>query len=356
MKILSVVGARPQFVKLAPVARALAGRCEHVIVHTGQHYDPAMSDVFFDDLAIPQPSHQLEVGSATHGAQTGRMLERIEAVCSAERPDAVLVYGDTNSTLAGALAAVKLHIPTLHLEAGLRSFARTMPEEINRVATDHTVDRCLAPTAAAMAHLEREGLGERSRLVGDVMTDVLFAVRDAVAGTAPRLPAEIGTDPYVVATFHRPTNTDDPERLTAVLEGLASVGRRVLLLAHPRLRASAARHRLLLDRPGVVVADPVSYPELVRTVRDSVGVVTDSGGLQKEAFLLQRPTVTVRSETEWVETVDLGWNTLVGDDPTTIGAAFDDLTTPITGATPYGDGHSARLVADEVLEVAGAVR
>lgn len=355
MKIISVVGARPQFVKLAAVDRALGPRCDHVIVHTGQHYDPAMSGVFFADLQIPEPRFRLEVGSAGHGAQTGRMLEQLEQTFLEAAPDAVLVYGDTNSTLAGVLAAVKLHIPTIHLEAGLRSFDRAMPEEINRLTADHTADLCLAPTVTAMEHLEREGLGSRSRLVGDVMTDVLFAVRDAVAGTAPSLPSALG-DSYVVATLHRPSNTDDGERLNAVLDGLAAVDHPVLLLAHPRLRANAKRFGLDVNRGNLVIADPVSYPELVRLVRDSSGVVTDSGGLQKEAFLLGRKTVTVRRQTEWTETVSLGWNALVGEDPSRIGAALNDLPALPTDETPYGDGSAAHRVADQVLACAGGAR
>jgi UDP-N-acetylglucosamine 2-epimerase (non-hydrolysing) len=362
MQIMSVVGARPQFVKLAPMARALAGRCDHVVVHTGQHYDTAMSDVFFDELDIPRPDEHLDIGSAPHGAQTGRMLEALEGVLERRRPDAVLVYGDTNSTLAATLAAVKLGIPVAHLEAGLRSFNRSMPEEHNRVMTDHAADLCLAPTAGAVEHLRTEGLGDRTVLVGDVMTDVLYAVRDRdrdrdraarpqearVASPAPLAP----TAPYVLATLHRPANTDDPERLGDVLDGLEAVGRSgrtVLLLAHPRLRARASASGVVLDRPGLVVAPPVGYPELVDLLSGADGVVTDSGGLQKEAFLLRRPCVTVRSDTEWPETVTLGWNELVGDRPVEMADRLDGLACPRTDATPYGDGRAATRAVDAVL-------
>lgn len=355
MQIMSVVGARPQFVKLAPMARAFEGRCDHVVVHTGQHYDAAMSDVFFDELEIPRPDEQLDIGSASHGAQTGRMLEAVERVVQRRRPDAVLVYGDTNSTLAATLAAVKLGIPVAHLEAGLRSFDRAMPEEHNRVMTDHAADLCLAPTETALGHLRDEGLERRSVLVGDVMTDVLFSVRDRLARQEARVgPAsEVATrGPYVLATLHRPSNTDDPRRLREVLDGLAVVadtGRTVLLLAHPRLRARASSWGIELSRPGMVVAPPVGYLDLVGLLEGASGVVTDSGGLQKEAFLLRRPCVTVRADTEWGETVKLGWNDLVGDGPLDIAARLAALPCPETAAAPYGDGRAASRVVDAML-------
>lgn len=353
MQIMSVVGARPQFVKLAPMARAFAGRCDHVVVHTGQHYDSSMSDVFFDELEIPRPDEQLDIGSAPHGAQTGRMLEAVEGVLDRRRPDVVLVYGDTNSTLAATVAAVKLGIPVAHLEAGLRSFDRAMPEEHNRVMTDHAADLLLAPTEIALRHLRDEGLGRRSVLVGDVMTDVLLAVRDRLAaGRGARLGLVEPGSPYVLATLHRPSNTDDPRRLGEVLDGLTAVaeqGRTVLLLAHPRLRARASSWGIDLERPGFVVVPPVGYLDLVGLLGGADGVVTDSGGLQKEAFLLRRPCVTVRADTEWVETVELGWNELVGDRPLDIASRLSALPCPETSAAPYGDGHAADRVVDAVL-------
>lgn len=356
---MSVVGARPQFVKLAPMARALADRCTHLVVHTGQHYDPALSAVFFDELEIPRPDDHLDIGSASHGAQTGRMLEELEAVMTRRRPDAVLVYGDTNSTLAATLAAVKLGIPVAHLEAGLRSFDRSMPEEHNRVVTDHAADLLLAPTAEAVSHLAREGLAGRTRLVGDVMTDVLLRVRDQVAAAEEARPETLlrhGIEGgYVLATLHRPTNTDDPVRLAEVLDGVATAatpGAPVLLLAHPRLRDRARAAGVTLERPGVVVAPPVGYQELVRLLGGADGVVTDSGGLQKEAFLLRRPCVTVRSDTEWPETVDLHWNELVGERPWSIGARLAALGCDETDDEPYGDGHAADRAADAVLGLA----
>ena len=338
MKILSVVGARPQFVKLAPVADAIAAAGhQHVIVHTGQHYDPLLSDVFFDDLGIPAPDVHLGVGSGSHGKQTGSILAALDDVLPAHAPDWVLVYGDTNSTLAAAVAAVKLQLPLAHLEAGLRSFNRAMPEEHNRVLTDHAADLLLAPTQVALGHLRDEGLADRTVVVGDVMTDVLYRTR----GVAEPLP---GAEGAIVATIHRAENTDDPAKLAAILRGLQGLDRPVLLLAHPRLRAKAAAAGLELTAGSVQARDPLAYPALVATVDASQGVVTDSGGLQKEAFLLRVPCTTVRTETEWTETVDLGWNVLV--EPEGIAAAASRPRPAPVDAAPYGAGDAAeRAVA-----------
>jgi UDP-N-acetylglucosamine 2-epimerase (non-hydrolysing) len=351
MKVLSVVGARPQFVKLAPVSAALdAAGAEHVIVHTGQHYDSRMSEVFFADLRIPDPDVHLGVGSGSHGVQTGTMLSALDGVLDAHRPDWVLVYGDTNSTLAGALAAVKLHLRVAHLEAGLRSFNRRMPEEHNRVLTDHAADLLLAPTRTAMGHLAAEGLAARSRLVGDVMTDVCLAVRDAVASGTPAQPDLVGAQPYLVSTVHRAENTDDPERLGAIVAALAALPLPVLLLAHPRLAARCSEFGVPLGGGSLRVSPPLSYHETVRAILGSAGVVTDSGGLQKETFLLGRPCTTLRAETEWPETLEGGWNVLA--------PALDDLAGHVTRpvptsprGAPYGDGHAADAVAKALFEV-----
>lgn len=349
MRILSVVGARPQFVKLAPIARAMADRAEHVIVHTGQHYDEAMSDVFFRDLGIPVPDVNLEVGSGAHGAQTAAMLAGLEPVFERYAPDWVLVYGDTNSTLAAAVAAVKMHLPLAHLEAGLRSFNRRMPEEHNRVLTDHAADLLLAPSDVAMRHLADEGLASRSILVGDVMTDVLFATRDSVEG-APLPIAGVEPGGFYLSTLHRPDNTDDTVRLSAILDALAALDKPVVLLAHPRLRSIAARHGLALDRGALTAVDPLAYPQLVAAAAASAGVVTDSGGLQKEAFLLRVPCTTIRPETEWVETVELGWNALVDPQVGDLAAAVTRPAPPATEAAPYGDGHAAERVVAALVE------
>ncbi|MDR3360710.1 MAG: UDP-N-acetylglucosamine 2-epimerase (non-hydrolyzing) [Bifidobacteriaceae bacterium] len=350
-KIISVVGARPQFVKLAPVAKAMAqAGLNHLIVHSGQHYDPTMSGAFFADLAIPAPDVNLEVGSASHGWQTGAMLGPLEDVFAAERPDWVLVYGDTNTTLAAALAAVKLGRPVAHLEAGLRSGNRAMPEEHNRVLTDHAADLLLAPTEVAMGHLAAEGLVGRALRVGDVMTDVLEAVADAVrpgwrARRGGAGPASGGQGPYLVATIHRPSNTDNAERLDAIVQALAELPLEVRLAAHPRLRAKAAALGVELARGSVKLVEPLPYPGLVAAVIDSVGVVTDSGGLQKEAYLLGRLCTTVRTETEWVETLQDGWNALTPD-PAAISSAATRLAPAAAPGQPYGDGRAAaRVVA-----------
>ncbi len=349
MRVLSVVGARPQFVKLAPIARAMAGRAEHLIAHTGQHYDHNMSGAFFTDLGIPEPDVNLGIGSGGHGEQTGAMLAGLEKVIQDTAPDWVLVYGDTNSTLAAALAAVKLHVPVAHLEAGLRSFNRRMPEEHNRVLTDHAADLLLAPTRVAMDHLATEGLATRSVLVGDVMTDVLFDVRDKVADAPLSLSVPVEPGEYHVATIHRPDNTDDPERLRAIVDGISKVGRPVVLLAHPRLRHLAEKHGIALDTGSIRVSEPVGYPELVNAVMHSAGVITDSGGLQKEAFLLRVPCTTIRPETEWVETVDLGWNVLVDGDFPALPGIVERPRPTATDATPYGSGQAAQAAVEALL-------
>lgn len=348
MKILSVVGARPQFVKLAPIHRAAkASGVEHVIVHTGQHYDPMLSDVFFEDLGIAAPDVHLGVGSGSHGVQTGAMLAALDAVFDEHRPDWVLVYGDTNSTVAAALSAVKMHIPVAHLEAGLRSFNRRMPEEHNRVVTDHVADLLLAPTQVAVDHLASEGLAQRTVLVGDVMTDVLFEVRDRVSGAPSTLCEELGLAPrsFYVATIHRAENTDDPARLSEVARGLAALDKPVILLAHPRVVAKAAAHGISLTQGSLIAHAPLAYPDLIAAVLASAGVITDSGGLQKEAFLLRVPCTTVRTETEWVETVHLGWN-LLANTAEQIAAGVARPHPLPDDAAPYGDGHAAERVID----------
>jgi len=348
MKVLSVVGARPQFVKLGPIAGEFAevGDIEHVIVHTGQHYDALMSDVFFEDLGIPAPDVHLGVGSGSHGVQTGAMLSALDAVLDEHRPDWTLVYGDTNSTIAAALAAVKMHLPVAHLEAGLRSFNRRMPEEHNRVLTDHAADLLLPPTEVAMAHLAREGLADRAILVGDVMTDVCFRTRDAVRDLPADLPD--GVDPgsaYVVATIHRADNTDDPGRLTEIVAALRQIEAPVVLLAHPRLVARANAFGISLSGGSLHTTSPLAYPQMVRAVMGSAGVVTDSGGLQKEAFLLGAPCTTLRTETEWVESLDDGWNVL-DPDLTRVRQCAVRRQPDTRQSQPYGDGHAAaRVVA-----------
>ncbi|WP_066425236.1 non-hydrolyzing UDP-N-acetylglucosamine 2-epimerase [Anabaena sp. 4-3] len=318
MKILTIVGARPQFIKAAAVSRRLQSHpgIQEVLVHTGQHYDENMSDVFFQELEIPAPNYHLGVGSDSHGAQTGRMLEAIEKVLLAESPDWVLVYGDTNSTLAGAIAAVKLHIPVAHVEAGLRSFNRQMPEEINRVLTDHAADLLFAPTTAAVDNLRHEGITEEKiHLVGDVMYDA--AIDYGVKAEQKSLILEhLGLTPqkYILATIHRAENTDDPKRLEAIFTGLAAISQNipVVLPLHPRTRAALSRAGLWEKASqSLQLIEPVGYLDMVMLEKNAQLIATDSGGVQKEAFFYRVPCVTLRAETEWIELVQLGWNRLL---------------------------------------------
>ena len=319
-------------------------------MHTGQHYDKNMSDVFFADLRIPAPDVHLGVGSGSHGVQTGAMLAAMDAVLDEHQPDWVLVYGDTNSTLAGTLSAVKMHLPVAHLEAGLRSFNRRMPEEHNRVLTDHAADILLAPTQVAMDHLANEGLADRARLVGDVMTDVCFRVRDAVQDEPLDLPVKRGE--YVVSTIHRAENTDDPARLAAIVDG--SRRGRPYRCCCSRTRGwwhECAQYGIKLERPdgSLHVREPLAYPEMVAAVLGSAGVVTDSGGLQKEAFLLGRACTTLRTETEWVETLEDGWNVLTSD----VSKLPELAARPAPAGDrpmPYGDGQAAGRVVAALAE------
>jgi UDP-GlcNAc3NAcA epimerase len=362
MRLATVVGARPQFVKAAAVSRAFAerGQIEELLIHTGQHYDANMSDVFFDELGIPPPKFHLGIGSGGHGQQTGRMLEAVEKVLLETKPDWLLIYGDTNSTVAGALAAAKLHIPIAHVEAGLRSFNRRMPEEINRVASDHLSDLLLPPTRTAVDNLTREGIvGEKVKLVGDVMYDVALASREK----ASSLPGGLGrwnleSKEYALATIHRAENTDDPKCLAAVVGGLLRVAEAlpVVLPLHPRTRAAFARHGALPNPlpSGLRLIDPVGYLEMVLLEMHSRIVITDSGGVQKEAFFHGVPCVTLREETEWVELVEAGWNRLAPPTSTAAvaNAVESSLREPLDAAAApklYGDGRAALKIA-EILE------
>lgn len=373
MKVLSVVGARPQFVKAAAVSRVLRGELglelglSEYLLHTGQHYDHNMSASFFDELRIPAPEMNLEVGSGPHGAVTGRMLAGIEGVLLREKPGVVLVYGDTNSTLAGALAAAKLNIPVAHVEAGLRSFNRQMPEELNRVLTDHVSSLLFCPTETAVCNLGAEGIRTGVYLVGDVMFDVALFYR-AVALERSRVLARLGleTGGYALATVHRQENTDDPARLRSVLAGLRDVAAEmpVVLPLHPRTREVVRTGGRGGDLEGLIVTDPVSYLDMVALEAQAALVLTDSGGVQKEAFFFGVPCVTLRDETEWVETVELGANRLAGADADRIaGAARDALAQrarvwgghpgtvdAVIGGSladgPFGDGKAAEKIVE----------
>jgi UDP-N-acetylglucosamine 2-epimerase len=349
--VLTVVGARPQFVKAAPVSRVLRDRHAEVLVHTGQHYDDAMSAAFFRDLEMAEPDVNLEVGSGAHGAMTGEMIRRLEPIVVEHEPDGVLVYGDTNSTLAAAVVASKTvrsdgrRLWLAHVEAGLRSFNRRMPEERNRVVADHLADVLLAPTATATANLEREGLGARAELVGDVMVDAHAWAAERAATHLPAIAAAL--DRYVLLTLHRAENVDEPGRFARILAGL-DVGLPIVFPVHPRTRAVLERgvHGLPAN---VHAIDPIGYLEMVALEARAHAVATDSGGVQKEAYLAGVPCVTLRAETEWVETVDAGWNRVVDDDSAALRAALEDesfMRRDRPRPLLYGDGRTAgRIVA-----------
>ncbi|WP_291516647.1 UDP-N-acetylglucosamine 2-epimerase (non-hydrolyzing) [Acidovorax sp.] len=361
-KIVTVIGARPQFIKASAVSRALqsSGRLSEVLIHTGQHFDSNMSDVFFSELSMPKPRYNLGVHGGRHGAMTGQMLEAIEKIVVDEQPDALLVYGDTNSTLAGALASVKLHIPVAHVEAGLRSFNMRMPEEINRILTDRISTWLFTPTEAAVQHLRSEGVpADQIIPVGDVMYDVAlhFGARvSAEGGSLARLALSPGG--YTLATVHRAENTDDPARLQVIVTALSATARKLPVVwpLHPRTRGALERHGLLdtLEAAGSVhLMEPVGYLEMVQLAKYAALVVTDSGGVQKEAYFFKVPCVTMRDETEWVELVEAGWNRLAPpDDPDKVTATIRNaLGTRGREVSPYGDGNAAdkivaRLVAD----------
>jgi UDP-GlcNAc3NAcA epimerase len=347
MKLLTVIGARPQFIKAAAVSRVIAERNDitEVIVHTGQHYDANMSDVFFQELDIPSPDYHLGIGGGTHGAMTGKQLEAIESVLLEERPDIVLVYGDTNSTLAGALAAVKLHIPVSHVEAGLRSFNRRMPEEINRILTDHASDMLFAPTETAMRNLAHEGIpAERTHLVGDVMYDacLYYSVRARAPDWFNALGVKEGE--FVLATVHRAENTDDPARLAGILDGLGRCNRPVILPVHPRTVGRITDLSMTLSG-SLHLMPPVGYLEMVWLEKHCALVATDSGGVQKEAYFHGKPCVTLRDETEWVELVDAGWNKLSGVDSNHIASLLGGAFHPDPSTDLFGVGNASARIA-----------
>ena len=356
-KVVSIVGARPQFVKAAVVSKALASAgVSDVLVHTGQHYDFEMSALFFDELGLPEPEYNLGIGSGLHGVQTGRMIEGIESILMNVSPEMVLTYGDTNSTLAGALAATKLHIPVAHVEAGLRSFNRQMPEEINRVLTDHIADVLFAPTAIAVQNLENEGIpAQRIIRTGDVMHDAAlqFSARaESVSLVLQRLKLQSGR--YILATLHRGENTDNPSRLRAILEGLADLAQQmpVVLPLHPRTRKAIERaqiHAAALQ--SILVLEPVGYLDMTMLEKHARLIATDSGGVQKEAYFYRVPCVTLRSETEWLETLEGGCNQIVfpaSSEAVAMGIRESLSRQPHFLRDVYGDGHSAVHIAKTI--------
>lgn len=361
MKIVTVVGARPQFVKAATLSAAIAshrkqgGAVEEVMVHTGQHYDPNMSQIFFDQLEVPRPKYNLAVGSGSHGAMTGKMLAAVEQILLDEKPDWLLVYGDTNSTLAGALAAAKLHIPVCHVEAGLRSFDKRMPEEVNRILTDHVSTLLLCPTHAAVVNLKNESITRGVHHVGDVMYDAALMFAE-VAGPPAQVLARYGVTPkgFRLATVHRAENTDDPERLESILTALSNLATSsspLLLPLHPRTRAilkSRGLEGLLSRNTALKALEPVPFLDMIVLERQAALILTDSGGVQKEAYFQQVPCVTLRDETEWVETVEAGWNQLAGADRARIEQAAA-AAKPGRPIDEYGTGSAAGKVLELLL-------
>lgn len=359
MKIISIVGARPQFIKAAAISRKLQGRHEEILLHTGQHYDYEMSGIFFDGLELPQPKASLGVGSGSHGFQTGAMLKAIEDVLLAEHPNYVLIYGDTNSTLAGALAAAKLSIPVAHVEAGLRSFNRRMPEEINRVVADDLSDLLLCPSQTAITNLAAEGITKNVHLVGDVMLDVLnWAMPRMVANQLAILSRyDLSKKSYLLATVHRSQNTDNVARLSDILSAFNSIDEPIVFPVHPRARKIIAEKSLRL-KPHVILIDPLGYLDMVALLGSARLVLTDSGGVQKEAYWLGVPCLTMRDETEWVETVDAGWNVLVGSDAGKIVSRARSFSPPDARPALYGNGAAADQCVDLLesgLEPMGSV-
>ena len=352
MKVVSVVGARPQFIKLAPIHRVLVARGhDHIIIHTGQHYDPAMSEVFFDEFDLPAPDLNLNVGSLDREAQINAISKGLELPFTDINCDWVLVYGDTNSTLGAALSAKQANLSLAHLEAGVRSFNQKMPEELNRVQTDQISDLLLAPTEIALKNLHKEGLSAKSHLVGDVMADLCLMNKQRVLTEKPKMPKnwkDTDTDPYVVATVHRESNTEDSTQLNEIVSYLARSPVTVRLIVHPRLRDRAQKYKIKLDRGSIEVYEPLSYLQLIYAMLHSKGLVTDSGGLQKEAFFLGVPCVTLRNETEWTETVELGWNVLDPNCRLDLEKHFSKVFGS-TDAFPFGVGNAANL-AVEVME------
>jgi len=351
-KIVTVVGARPQFVKAAAVSDVMRTGFKEILVDTGQHYDYKMSGVFFEELQIPKPDYQLGVGSGTHAYQTGTMLIGLENIMMQESPDAVLVYGDTNSTLAAAMAAAKLHIPLFHVEAGLRSYNKRMPEEINRVMADHTSALLFAPTETAVDNLRLEGLTEGVFQVGDVMYDAVLKYMDMAERKHDLKSFGVHAQSYYLATIHRAENTDNRDRLQAIVEGLAQMTAPVIMPIHPRTRKQLEQYGLyeqLADTRNIQMIEPVTYLEMLLLEKHAKGIVTDSGGVQKEAYFAGVPCFTLRDETEWTETVRLGWNRLINPLTEPLKDAIDSFRVPEGRPQVYGDGDTAANIVGHML-------
>jgi len=344
MKIVSIVGARPQFVKAAPLSKKLRENFTEVLVHTGQHYDLNMSEIFFKELGIPEPDYNLGVGSGAHGEQTGKMLIKIEKVLLKEKPDLVLVYGDTNSTIAGSLAAAKLHIKVAHVEAGARSFNRQMPEELNRVVTDHLSDFLFCATRNSVINLKKEGIKRGVYFTGDVMYDAVLQFVNQGRKTSKIIESlDLKSKTYLYATVHRAENTDNPENLKNIILALAESGEKIVFPIHPRTRKMMGGIELPL-LPNIRMIEPVGYLDNLILIENSKKVLTDSGGIQKEAYFLKVPCITLREETEWVETVADGWNILVGADKKKIQQSIEKFEPKGKQSDHFGDGQATNKI------------
>jgi UDP-GlcNAc3NAcA epimerase len=360
MKMLTVVGARPQFIKAAAISRVIrdqyANTIEEVIVHTGQHHDENMSQVFFDELDIPKPKFNLEISGGGHGAMTGKMLEGIERVLLQERPDCLLIYGDTNSTLAGAISAAKLHIPVAHVEAGLRSFNMCMPEEINRILSDRISSLLFCPTNTAVENLTNEGIKNGVYQVGDVMYDVALFYRERAQKNSPILDnLGVSNKGFALATCHRAENTDDPHRLASILSAFSEIAKDMPLVLplHPRTKKLIAENHLSSFLNLIITTEPLSFLDMVALEQGAKLILTDSGGVQKEAFFYNTPCITLRDETEWVETVSLGWNQLAGADTNAIIQAVEKINTganPMAQQNPYGNGNASQEICQHLIK------
>lgn len=352
MKIATVVGARPQFIKAGILSKTLRKHIKEVLIHTGQHYDSNMSEVFFQQLSMAEPDYSLKIGSGSHGKQTGQMLAEIEDILLREKPNYVLVYGDTNSTLAGSLAAAKLHIPIIHVEAGLRSYNRQMPEEINRVLTDHLSTLLFCPTETAVNNLANEGIQAGVHQVGDIMYDsILHYHRLALQRSTIHKQLDIASKPYILATIHRAENTDHPFRLQAILEALHQLEQTVVLPMHPRTRKCIQEASLvhLLKHKHLIITEPLSYLDMLALLAKSRFVMTDSGGIQREAYMLRIPCITLRDETEWPETVQAGWNQIAGAHRERILHCAHNLQLPEAYPALFGDGQTAAKISNIIL-------
>lgn len=348
MKIITVIGARPQFIKASAVSKKIREKHTEILIHTGQHYDSNMSDVFFEELDIPKPDYNLEVGSGGHGVQTGKMLEALEEIYLKENPDMILVYGDTNSTLAGALAASKLLIPVAHVEAGLRSFNKNMPEEQNRILTDHLSKFLFVPSNTGINNLKNEGITDGVYNTGDVMFDAINLFKEK-AEIKSNILNNLGINPkdYILSTIHRAENTNDASRLTNILSALGKSNKTIILPLHPRTKKFINDYNLNVS-DNIKIIDPIGYLDMIKLMNNAQKIVTDSGGIQKEAYFLEVPCITMRDETEWIETIENGWNILVGSCEDKILTAINEFKPSGTPAKVFGDGNAAKIIIDVI--------